>query len=135
VGYHSSILVAFAGPEDKLTAFFMKARLDPRFNKAFSDFAWQEGTYGEYAVRFVEEDSTKWYPSYPDVAAMEALWGSGMDSACEELPIFGRFVRIGEESVDVETRSFGDEYGEPCDLGSVCRSIENNIEVKEKVDG
>jgi hypothetical protein len=135
MGYRSTILIAFAGPEDKLTAFFVKARLDPQFGEVFSDFLWQEGTLGESAVRFVEEESVKWHPLYSGVVAMEELWGLAMDSSCEELPIFGRFTRIGEEDTDVEVRSFGDEYGEASDLGFVSRSITHDIAAKETSDG
>jgi hypothetical protein len=134
MGYRSSVLIAFAGPRDKLTAFFVKARFDAALAPAFSEFQWKEGTHGDNAVRFIEEGETRWYSSYPDVQAMEQLWALAADSTCEELPIYGRFVRIGEDDSDTETKTFGDDGGDGYDLASVHRSIEHNIELKEKAD-
>jgi hypothetical protein len=54
-------------------------------------------------------DDVKWYPSYPDVQMFEKMLAvfngddaDGIEGYCTE------FIRIGEESDDIEQRSSGD---------------------------
>jgi hypothetical protein len=75
----------------------------------------------EWVLKF-ELNDVKWYPSYPDVQMFEtmlsAFEGDGIDGYCTE------FVRIGEETGDIEERCTGDnnEYHL-----SVRREIDCNV--------
>ena len=65
----------------------------------------------EFVLKFSLED-VKWYPSYPDVQMFEAMLrefdvlddgsDAGIPGYCTE------FIRIGEETDDVEERHTGD---------------------------
>lgn len=59
----------------------------------------------EFVLKFDLRD-VKWYPSYPDVQMFEAMlsaFGGEIEGYCTE------FVRIGEDSDDVEERHTGDD--------------------------
>ena len=71
-------------------------------------------------------DDVKWYPSYPDVACHEALidladeWANDESNNSE---IAYRFVRVGEEVEDVETKTGGSAAW---DWVNVVRAIERD---------
>jgi hypothetical protein len=60
----------------------------------------------------------KWYESYPDVQAFEAML-----SAFADLDYAYEFVRIGEGDDDLERRSYNESY----DVLRVTRSVEIDI--------
>jgi hypothetical protein len=70
-------------------------------------------------------DSVKWYPSYADVQMFEKMLAvfngddeAGIEGYCTE------FIRIGEESGDIEQRSSGDN----CEYHlQVCSEIDCNV--------
>lgn len=64
-------------------------------------FGWKDGSFILYGADW------KWYPSYPDVQAWDKLWENMQDIE----GISGYFVRVGEESDDIEEMEFGDD---PC---------------------
>lgn len=121
MGYRSDVayIIKFKNKEDR-DAFvdLMMAKDDPHIAEAVKETMHddEEGT-----VRFSVE-SVKWYDSYPDVASHMQL----LDIADEIEGADFRFVRIGEESDDVEIRSGGD--GDHClyEQLDVARRIEKN---------
>jgi len=64
-------------------------------------FGWLEGTFVFYGADF------KWYPDYADVRAFHEMFNQLSDIE----GISGYFLRVGEESGDVEEDNFGDD---PC---------------------
>ena len=85
-------------------------------------------------VAYFKIEQRKWYPSYPDVAAIEA-WFSALVDEQENLPadaevstLFGA-LRIGESDDDVE--KWGDPY--EFDIG-VNRSIDFPMEAMNALE-
>ena len=64
---------------------------------------------------------TKWYDDYPEVKALEKL----MEIAEKAEGFSYRFVRIGEEEDDIETKVHGDDP--PYDCIGLDRSIAMNV--------
>ncbi len=64
-------------------------------------FGWADGKFIMYG------ESWKWYPDYADVRAFHEMFNQLSDIE----GISGYFLRVGEESGDVEEDSFGDD---PC---------------------
>jgi hypothetical protein len=64
-------------------------------------FGWQNGKFILYGADW------KWYPDYEDVQAWDELWENMQDIE----GISGYFVRVGEETNDIEEMEFGDD---PC---------------------
>lgn len=60
---------------------------------------WRDGKFVMYG------NGWKWYPDYADVKAFHEMFNQMQDIE----GISGRFLRVGEESGDVEEDSFGDE--------------------------
>jgi len=78
----------------------------------------------DHALMFSLED-VKWYPSYPDVQMFEQMMEAFNADSSDDVPGYcTEFVRVGEESDDVEERHTGDnnQY-----YLSVRRSIDCNI--------
>lgn len=84
----------------------LKVLMGTTFKAVSDEFAdpymtWQDK---DYVLKFDIPD-VKWYPDYPDVKAFEAMLSSldgDIEGYCTE------FVRVGEESDDVEERYTGD---------------------------
>jgi hypothetical protein len=77
------------------------------------------------------EDSLKWYDSYEDVKAHERLYEIMVEYADDfnekqgmENPVSCTFIRIGEESDDVEDRGSGND---PWSIASVYTSVDIHI--------
>ena len=64
-------------------------------------FGWDDGAFVFYGADW------KWYPDYSDVRAFHEMFNQLSDIE----GISGYFLRVGEESGDVEEDSFGDD---PC---------------------
>lgn len=80
---------------------------------------WNENDYGWEQCQFVfSVEDVKWYESYPEVDRFEAIWQ--MAQTIDGLS--GRFIRLGEDDEDVESRGFGRD--DPWDCMYVVRHIE-----------
>jgi hypothetical protein len=67
----------------------------------YEDMTWMDS---DHVLKF-ELNDVKWYPSYPDVQMFEAMLAAFKGSGDDDEDIKGyctEFVRIGEESDDVE---------------------------------
>lgn len=62
-------------------------------------FGWRDGKFMFYG------DAFKWYPDYEDVRAFHDMFNQLSDIE----GISGYFLRVGEESGDIEEDSFGDD--------------------------
>ena len=85
----------------------LKVLMGTTFKKVADEFGdpYMTWMHKDHALMFSLED-VKWYPSYPDVQRFEAMMGTFRS---EEITGYcTEFVRIGEESDDVEERHTGD---------------------------
>jgi hypothetical protein len=86
----------------------LKVLMATTFKEVFDQFddPYMTWMHKEYALMFSLED-VKWYPSYPEVRVFEAMLDSfaggeeGIAGYCTE------FIRIGEDTEDVEERHTG----------------------------
>ena len=107
MGYRSDVTAVFY-TDKKENWPSLKLYVDENFPEELKGLL---DVVGECGYLF-QDDQTKWYPSYPEVQAFETFMekfmeladgdeGKDLEWACE-------FVRIGEESEDVEIRLSGD---------------------------
>jgi len=135
MGYYSDVCMAIRAPKEWLLAELATLRLtgDEARKQALDELTLIEDNRNkDFAILFLH-GNCKWYAGYPDVAALEAVWGhfvealelgEGPDSTGPEDPrrdIDAAFVRISEEYSDVESRYHGSD---PYDLAFPSCSIE-----------
>jgi hypothetical protein len=118
MGYRSDLVVLIYPDTDTYTVADaapkyeqLKVLLATTFKDVVAD------KYFESCVTWIDEshvlkfklDSVKWYPNYPDVQMFEKMLAvfngddeAGIEGYCTE------FIRIGEESGDIEQRCSGD---------------------------
>ena len=133
MGYRSDVAytIRFVSDDDtknkqSFYTFLAEAKSNAATAPCFND-QWNEAEVDEVRLRinFVADD-VKWYPSYPDVACHDALidladeWANDGSNNSE---IAYRFVRIGEEQEDIETKTNGSASW---DWVNVARSIERD---------
>lgn len=108
MGYRSDVRILISGPKDELLAAFASFVLEGVQKEWLDEFIIADDGPGQ-AVAILGHGGTnwKWYDDYEDVQAYERIWNyfSGRDDV-----FFGAFVRVGEDSEDVEQRYFG-SYG------------------------
>ena len=133
MGYRSFGRMVLTGKKEGVLAIVadLKLRGDKYIHEALDEMIlWENGTEAYFALRFI---GWKWYDSYPDIQAFEAIW-STFREMCESSEVDhklkGAFVRIGEDDDDVERRYFGDD---PYDLVKVDVSIEG-VDIPSKED-
>lgn len=142
MGYYSDVCMAVRAPKEWLLAEIATLRLtgDGARQQALDELTLIEDNDKDFAVLYLH-DRCKWYDSYPDVAAIEAVWdhfvetfelGENSDGAGLEDPrrnIDAAFVRVGENDDDVESRYHGsDPYGLVC----LNRCVEVNFDLGAK---
>ena len=133
MGYRSDVAYTIRFTTDDTRAkqsfytFLAEAKSNAATAACFNEPAWSEFQVDEarFRINFYAED-VKWYESFPDVACHEALinladeWVNDEDN---NSGIAYKFVRIGENEDDNETREGGDaDY----DWVQVCRSIDRD---------
>ena len=106
MGYRSQVVLAIAEP--LIPQFMVTMAKSPQARAmCFGDAEPQRDFQGEKGSLFFEWDSIKWYEGYEEVQAIEDF----INWAEDKLEIDGkehfRFVRIGEEYDDIETRGWG----------------------------
>lgn len=116
MGYRSDLVVLiYPDTETKTDAAPAYEQLKVLLATTFKDVVADK--YFESCMTWIDEshvlkfkfDSVKWYPSYSDVQMFEKMLAvfngddaDGIEGYCTE------FIRIGEESDDIEQRSSGD---------------------------
>jgi hypothetical protein len=128
MGYRSQVHALIYGPEDKICALVAKHVLEGgnvfehfkddirRFKTKRSVYTATEAHDGrayawiEHEIEVIElrGDSWKWYDDYPDVQAWEAL----MLEAATEFDCITEFVRIGEDSNDIQVEMNVEDGGD-----------------------
>jgi hypothetical protein len=122
MGYRSEIKAVFY-TDDKEKWPVLKLYLDENFPKEWG----LEPIESKHCYGYVfSAEDVKWYPSFPDVAAFNkfvdayrGLISSGEDS----FPWVYEFIRIGEDTTDIET----DSEGSCSYLLTVSRRIETDF--------
>ena len=105
MGYRSSVAYWFKGKEAK--AVLMAHMLEHPNQECFDELViTDDGVY-------FEADGVKWYEDYNDVTWHNHLYAAAEAAACEEgSELCGQFVRLGEETDDINEDACGDPYGE-----------------------
>jgi len=113
MGYRSDVAIAIYGPEEVMVPFIAAERLKPssvlstdaEFIKHFKHTqAYPFSARAPCIGITAQFEGVKWYDSYPDVQAWQML----LSEASEVGDICTEFVRVGEETTDVETDYEGD---------------------------
>jgi len=114
MGYRSDVAytIRFEGDEDEKNRQSFYTFLAEAKSKEEYKIALDEVSIDEKNLRFnFECQATKWYDSFPEVQSHNRLFALGEEyCATLTVPIAGSFLRVGEDSSDIEERSFGD-YG------------------------
>jgi hypothetical protein len=112
MGYRSDVAytIRFEGDEDEKNrqsfyTFLAEAKCKDEYKIALD-----EVDIDEKRLRFnYEAQSVKWYDSFPEVQSHDKFFALGEEyCATLTVPIAGSFLRVGEDSSDIEERSFGD---------------------------
>ena len=134
MGYRSDVAytIRFVSDDDtknrqSFYTFLAEAKSKAATAPCFGDDHWAEVEIDETRLRInFAADDVKWYPSYPSVACHEALIDLADEWANDESnnsDIAYRFVRIGEEQEDIETKTNGSASW---DWVNVVRAIERD---------
>ena len=111
MGYRSDVAytIRFVGDEDEKNRQSFYTFLAEAKSKNEYMLALDGVTIDEKNLRFnFEAQSAKWYDDYPDVISHKAFFALGEEyCATQTVPIAGIFLRIGEDSSDVEENWFG----------------------------
>ena len=106
MGYRSQVRSLIYGSEDDMLAFIARLRLsDSTVFSSFGDALTQYSIDEMYFLDLSSGDSSwKWYSSYPEVLAWRAVL-----ELVEEMggSLNAEFVRVGENSDDIETEYLG----------------------------
>jgi len=127
LGYRSEVTIAFRSTDHTVSEEWAKLLIkQPEFMKKILTDDWikseiQHKPGSDLWVFKVEE--VKWYEGYDQVDAMESLWTHFADLEDAHSNLMGLFIRIGEETGDVDERQIGDGH----ELGYVTSHIELNF--------
>ena len=121
MGYRSDVAIQIYGDQDKMQELiaFHDSKLETLEENAKKDYACllgnsEENTSKEFwnVADIVDEvkqievmfyvNSVKWYSGYPAIDFINSLYGKA-----EELGLSGEFLRIGEDTSDVEENGIG----------------------------
>lgn len=124
MGYRSDVAFTIRGKKELVLPKLVEYRLSGDGAKeALGECRYLEHD-GDIVITFRDTD-TKWYETYPSVAALTGLFDLFADDEDVDDKFDCAFMRIGEESQDVEESMRGPD---PYDLMSMNRSIEMEYE-------
>lgn len=106
MGYRSHVAYWFKG--ELAQAVLMQHMTDYPNQECFDEL-----TIVEDGVYF-EGSSVKWYDGYEHVDWHNLLYA--LASSYEDKDLCGQFVRIGEDTGDVQDEAFGDPWGDPAEI-------------------
>ena len=126
MGYRSDVAFAIHGTKNDVLTQLTTFRLNggAHEKQALADCRYI-ATEKDWLVIQFQERSTKWYSSYPGIAALESLFGLFADD--DEQRFSCAFVRLGEETDDTEVIYRGDD---PYELVRLSRSIDTLYHVE-----
>jgi hypothetical protein len=121
MGYRSDVCMVIYG-EHQYAMRELKALMDAAGIDLTKD--WGDDRWGIDDEQFCFlTDDVKWYDSYPEVQAVMKVWQLAQDTGEDEDGLTrysGIFLRIGEETSDIEQESFGDPWEHECPYVSRC---------------
>jgi hypothetical protein len=82
-------------------------------------------------------DDVKWYDSFPEVQAVMKVWELAYEIGADPDGVTkysGIFLRIGEETADIEQMSFGDPWEHECPYVSRCFDIPLELSLGKRID-
>jgi hypothetical protein len=82
-------------------------------------------------------DHVKWYDSYPEVQTVMKIWDLAQDTGEDEEGLTrysGVFLRLGEETADIEEMSFGDPWDHDPPYVSRCFDTVRKLNLGERLD-
>lgn len=125
MGYRSDVGLYIVGNEEDFAVFCAALKLwaNAEYNGKLFD-TWEDTTWGwnKTCITFFTQ-SVKWYDDYPEVIRIESLWEFAAKwEQQHDKSLSGVFIRIGEETTDIEERFFG--YDPPWDFMRVGRYID-----------
>jgi hypothetical protein len=112
MGYRSDVAytIRFEGDEDEKNrqsfyTFLAEAKCKDEYKIALDEVDIDEK---ELCINY-EVSGVKWYDSFPEVESHKKLFALA-EEYCSSLtcPIAGKYIRMGEETDDIEESSFGD---------------------------
>jgi hypothetical protein len=119
MGYRSDVAYMIRGPKDTMLAVLAHYRLTvPHAELALDEVVISEGIHGandEADLTIGLKTHGKWYDDYEDVKCHENLWRlfleaqEAAEADSDAIHIDGRFIRIGENTDDIEVRTFGND--------------------------
>ena len=130
MGYRSSVGICFKRESDEAPAIPLLITLANMKEVLPTDYfekEWNDHDYGWDNDKFVfYVEDVKWYDAYPSVVAMDKFFefieSMNTDDDGDIRDWYsGSFVRIGEETADIEEKSFGPD---PWDQLYVVRGME-----------
>lgn len=137
MGYYSDVCMAVRAPKEWLIAEVATLRLtgDEARQQALDELMLIEDDK-DFAILYLH-GNCKWNSSYPEVAAIEAIWDHFVEALVETRSpdiakddprrnIDAAFVRVGEDDDDVESRYHGSN---PYDLACLSRSVEVSFDL------
>lgn len=103
MGYRSDVAIAFYG-DPAAVGPFIALNVDETMHKDADKVT--DHTMSSKACRYViyEMHDWKWYDGYPQIVA----WEKVMRASNEHPGITCEFIRVGEESGDIEAEQYGD---------------------------
>ena len=118
MGYRSDIhIVLEAGTEENMNVLMLWF---DNYKPAITESGWDdEFTFRTHTIEFKATD-VKWYPSYSDVALIEKIVSDFENLFGEQNGYNFEYIRIGEDTNDIEERCGQDGFEHIC----VSRSIE-----------
>lgn len=104
MGYYSEVAYVAVGKKDDMLAAIAAWRLNsPDKAGIHLDEVDIVPRGNEHLLVSFYTEGTKWYDSFEGIQAHESFL-----SSLDDKPIAARFVRIGEDENDIETRTYGD---------------------------
>ena len=128
MGYRSDVAFTISGKKEYVLPKLVEYRLSSDGAKeALNECRYTE-IDGDIVITF-RDTSTKWYETYPSVAALTALFDLFAQDKEVDDKFNCAFMRIGEETHDVEESMHGSD---PYDLMSMSRSIDMEFELDDE---
>jgi hypothetical protein len=114
MGYRSDVAIAIYGPEDAMVPLIAAQRLSLQSALSLEENYIKRSEYTKngvpHVMLYTHQDWVKWYDSFPEVQAWNKLL-TEIAAKADETGLAYEFVRIGEETSDVEIEYGGDvEY-------------------------
>jgi hypothetical protein len=111
MGYRSDVAIAIYGPEKAMVPLLAAERVNPdsavNVDAQYTETRRYTRGGHPWVMLFANFEHVKWYESFPDVIA----WTQLVARAAETPDICTEFVRVGENSTDIEETYTGDEVG------------------------